>query len=424
MDQPGAAQSNGRRALVAAWLGWAFDGLDGYLFIGVALQLVRRLVVAAEPELTGAALDAAVTTRAAWIQGMFFVGWALGGAVFGRIGDRIGRTKVLSLTILTYALFTGLGFFATEWWHLLIFRFLAALGIGGEWAAGSALVAETLNMRHKAWASALLQSGYILGIIAATLTGGLFKTPGTEHYVFLVGVLPALCVLWIRQSVHEPPTWKNAAAGQRVPRVSELFAPGVRHVTLTVGSFVSLSLVAVWVFIFFTPQVVRRLALADGAEPARAQEIVTLVSLSYFTVNLVANFTATYLAKWLGERRAFALLSAGALVSALWGYHSPQSVMHVAVAAGCLAYTGLGMFAIFPLYIPPLFPTLLRTLGAGFTYNVGRLVTAAGTVFAGQIAAAPGGPAAAIWWAGWLYVPCFVLALVLPRGRGVGSGER
>ncbi|MGH7134076.1 MAG: MFS transporter, partial [Phycisphaerales bacterium] len=301
MDQPAAAQSNGRRALVAAWLGWAFDGLDSYLFIGVAIPLVKRLSAAADPALASLpdkALTDLATTRAAWIQAAFFIGWALGGAVFGRIGDRIGRTKVLSLTILTYALFTGLGFFATEWWHLLIFRFLAALGIGGEWAAGSALVCETLHARHKAWASALLQSGYILGIIAATLTGGLFKTPGQEQYVFLMGILPALCVLWIRRFVHEPPAWKNAAAGQRVPRVGELFAPGVRHVTLLVGAFVSLSLVAAWVFIFFTPQVVRLLAAAEpGRSKADAQQIVTYVSLAYFGVNLAANFVATYLAK-------------------------------------------------------------------------------------------------------------------------------
>ncbi|MGH7132440.1 MAG: MFS transporter, partial [Phycisphaerales bacterium] len=129
----------------------------------------------------------------------------------------------------------------------------------------------------------------------------------------------------------------------------------------------------------------------------------------------------TYLAKWGGERRAFAVLSLGALACALVGYRSPESVTHVAAAACGLALTGLGMFAIFPLYIPPLFPTLLRTLGSGFTYNVGRLVTAGGTVFAGQIAAGVGGPAGAVWWVGWLYVPCFVLALALPRGKGTSD---
>src|SRR5262245_25809646 len=126
---------------------------------------VSAAAVAGNPEL----LDEA-QTKGAIIQAVFLVGWACGGAFFGRIGDRLGRSRTLTLTILTYAVFTGLSFFAARWWHLLIFRFLAALGIGGEWAAGCALVSESLPSKHRAWVSATLQSGYILGCIAATLT--------------------------------------------------------------------------------------------------------------------------------------------------------------------------------------------------------------------------------------------------------------
>src|SRR5947208_12936839 len=122
---------------IAAWLGWMFDGLDMHLYTLVAAPFVAQLLHVTD----SAAPD--VKMKSSIIGGAFLLGWALGGSVFGRLGDKLGRSRALGLTILTYAAFTGLSFFAQTWWQLLIFRFLAALGIGGEWAVGSALLAET-----------------------------------------------------------------------------------------------------------------------------------------------------------------------------------------------------------------------------------------------------------------------------------------
>src|SRR5262245_49057786 len=118
------------RSGIAAWLGWLFDGLDSHLYTLVAAPFVAQLLHVAS------SADPLVKEKSAWIQGGFLLGWALGGGFFGRLGDIIGRSRALSLTILTYALFTGLSFVAQNWWQLFIFRFLAALGIGGEWAVG------------------------------------------------------------------------------------------------------------------------------------------------------------------------------------------------------------------------------------------------------------------------------------------------
>jgi len=130
------------KAGVAAWLGWLFDGLDMHLYTLVATPFVALLLSNESGETVGVR-DAIVGQRSSEIQAAFLIGWALGGALFGRIGDRLGRSRALVLTIMTYAIFTGLSFFAQRWWHLLIFRFLAALGIGGEWAVGAALLLET-----------------------------------------------------------------------------------------------------------------------------------------------------------------------------------------------------------------------------------------------------------------------------------------
>jgi len=159
--QPAGISPRQWRSGTAAWLGWLFDGLELHLYTLVAAPLVIHLLGAAS------SADPAVKEKSAYIQGAFLVGWALGGAFFGRLGDRIGRSRALSLTILTYALCTGLCAAAQTWWQLMLFRFLAALGIGGEWAVGASLLAETWPAQWRPWLSAVLQSAVNLGILFA-----------------------------------------------------------------------------------------------------------------------------------------------------------------------------------------------------------------------------------------------------------------
>src|SRR5437016_8062516 len=151
------------RSGAAAWLGWTFDGLDMHLYTLVAAPFVAQLLG------IGSTTDRRVGRYGSIIQGAFLLGWALGGGFFGRIGDRMGRARALSLTVLTYAAFTGLSFFAQSWWPLLIFRFLAALGIGGEWAVGASLLSETWPRKWRPWLAAVLQSGVNIGILGAVL---------------------------------------------------------------------------------------------------------------------------------------------------------------------------------------------------------------------------------------------------------------
>src|SRR5437764_5782023 len=183
----------------AAWLGWLFDGLDMHLYVLVAAPFVAELLGVTSEK------DPLVGYYSSWIQASFLIGWALGGGFFGRIADRLGRSRALTLTILTYALFTGLSFFAQSWWQLLIFRFLAALGIGGEWAVGASLLSETWPRGWRPWMAAVLQTGVNLGVMLASVATFLLAlTDLPSKTVFLVGVMPAFLVLWIRRSVPEP----------------------------------------------------------------------------------------------------------------------------------------------------------------------------------------------------------------------------
>jgi MFS family permease len=411
-------------SLIAAWLGWAFDGLDGYLYVMVAVPFVSELVraehgltkeaVAASAELTKN-IGAEVSWKAATIQAVFLGGWALGGAFFGRIGDRLGRSRTLTLTILTYACFTGLSFFATRWWHLLIFRFLAALGIGGEWAAGSALVSETLDPKHKHWASATLQSGYMVGCIAAALTASWMGSL-PPRWVFLVGITPAILTLGIRKAVPEPEEWKSAAKARVSPPLSAIFSPQLLRTTLLTTALTSVALTTVWSLLFFANQCVERIGAAEGFDAKRTADLKMHVTVVYLLVNIAGNYFATYLARALGYRWAFGLLFAASIGIYLGLFRSAPTLENVYWVMSVAAFFSLGLFGLFPLYIPPLYPTLVRTLGAGFTYNAGRLVSGGGTFALGWIVANAGGPHAAIWWTGFLFIPGVVVACFISRG--------
>src|ERR1041385_4575904 len=179
------------RSGIAAWLGWTFDGLDMHLYTLVAAPFVAQLLGGLPTT------DPNVGHYSSIIQGAFLLGWALGGGFFGRIGDRLGRARALSLTVLTYAACAVLSFVATQWWHLMIFRFLAALGIGGEWAVGASLLAETWPKHWRPWIAAVLQSGVNVGILVAVFANQILAA-APPRCLFLVGVLPALLVFWIR----------------------------------------------------------------------------------------------------------------------------------------------------------------------------------------------------------------------------------
>jgi predicted MFS family arabinose efflux permease len=365
---------------IAAWLGWLFDGLELHLFTLVAAPLVMQLVGATS------GTDPAVKEKSAYIQAAFMFGWAVGGGFFGRLGDRLGRSRALSLTVLTYALCTGLCATAQTWWQLMIFRFLAALGIGGEWAVGAALLVETWPRAWRPWLAAILQSGVNLGILlAAVVVAGLAALP--ERYVFLVGVLPAFLVFWIRKQVPEPEAWQQAEhATAAKPRIRDLFRGATARLTLHTTGVCALSISAWWLFSFWHPQHLRKLLVASGLTPA---EVTQRVSLAFFVMIAVAIggcFFAGWLARRVGNRLAIFLMFLGLFGSIAGAFVVPRGFNALAWFWIPLAGWFYGVFGLFTMYLPPLFPTLLRTTGAGFCYNIGRVAAAVGSVIFGLTA--------------------------------------
>jgi MFS family permease len=402
---------------IAAWLGWFFDGLDLHLYSMVAIPFVAELMLL-EPS------SAEVSEKSSWIQASFLVGWALGGGFFGRIGDRLGRSRALMLTILTYALFTGLSFFATEWWHLMIYRFLAALGIGGEWAVGASILSETWPARWRHWIAAVLQSGVNLGVLLAAFSAYVILTllQMPNRTVFLVGVLPALLVLWIRKAVPEPEEWHAAKkrAHEDPPKFAALFQLPVSRITIPALLVCATALTAHWAFMFWFQQQLRSLPdVAAWSKPERDQLVASGLAL-LMVASILGNFLASAVAGRWGYRPSIITMCLLYFLTMLVTYSEPRSHETMFVY---LFFVGIcqGVFALFTMYLPPLFPTLLRTTGAGFCFNFGRIAAAFGTIFAGKFVV--GGDARiALFYTSFLFIPAAMFALLLPelplmRGR-------
>src|SRR5437762_10289525 len=197
------------RVLIAANLGWLFDGFEIYaLFLTVGFALKQLLDVgqaAAIPEYAGYILAATV------------FGWATGGVIGGIIADYIGRKRTMILAILAYSLTTGLSAFAWDWVSFAVLRFLVGVAIGSEWATGASIVSEMWPDHARGKGGGLLQCGAGLGGILASLVwlevGGL--GPSAWRYMYLIGVLPALVTLWIRRNIPESPRWELADERRR-----------------------------------------------------------------------------------------------------------------------------------------------------------------------------------------------------------------
>lgn len=372
--------------LFAAWLGWGFDIFDGFLFNSVASNCI--------PTLLGLTIGspAAKTATLQWtgiITSLLLVGWAIGGIVFGKIADKAGRTKTLLLTMLLYSIGTAACAFAPNVWVLMLFRFISSLGIGGEWAAGAAMVAEVVPEKRRVEAGVLLYTAAPFGLALVTLVTYIaanhFGEPTVAwRGVFLCGLLPAIAAFLVRLYVKEPERWQQAAHGTAEPRLRELFAPQLKKATLGGLMMAVIALITWWSCNAFLPVVAAGLAGGDKA----LVELYKARTTTVFNLGgLIGVLLTIPIAKVLGRRVMFGgyfLLSA-LMTYMAYGIEWPFAIRLIFIFGVGLSV--FGVFGAFTFYLPELFPTRLRGTGAGFCYNVGRFVAAIGPFVVGSIAA-------------------------------------
>ncbi len=371
----------------------------------IAIEPADEPVIAAN--VRRALIDAEVSQKGGWINAIFLIGWALGGFGFGIIGDRLGRVKTMVTTILIYAIFTGLSGLAPNWWLYAIARFLTALGVGGEWAAGAALVAEVFPQRSRAMALGTLQALSAVGnMMACVITLIIGNLEEYWYIAYFIGFAPALLVFWVLKSVKEPEAWHQAKAKASLDKemgaIGELFTNvKLRRNTLVAILLATAGVGGLWGIGFFsTDMIMGELrsaydwsAMSPEQTAATNRWIGRQNSIMFF-VQQAGAFIGIYLfavvAERLSRRAAFGLWFVIAWASVL-GYFwlmagSGKNAFALGlILAPILGFGTLGPFSGFTVYFPELFPTRLRATGCGIGYNAARVFAAPCALMLGNL---------------------------------------
>lgn len=366
-----AGTPEGKRALVAASLGWMLDSFDVMLYALVLVALMRDLSMDAPT----AGLLGSITLLAS----------AAGGLMFGVIADRFGRTRALMGSILIYSIFTAACGFAQTVWQLAWFRVFLGLGMGGEWASGAALVSETWSAEHRGKALGFMQSSWAIGYAAAAIVTAIVMPIWGWRGVFFVGVLPALLTVWVRQRVKEPEIWLRQHAARRPAGLGlgQIFAGDLRRITLAVTAMNACTMFAWWGFNLWLPGYLA-LPLERGgvglSTPQMSGFVVAMQVGMWF-----GYVTFGYASDRIGRRRAYVtyLLAAAALILL---YVSVRAPVVLLLLGPFVAFFGTGYFSGFGAVTAELYPTAIRATAQGFTYNIGRVASAAAPFAVGSLA--------------------------------------
>jgi len=379
--QPSLLTASQWMVLVAAFLGWLFDGFEMGLFPVVARSSLIDLLQLRDLPLQEA--DKFVGPWNARINACFLLGAACGGLVFGWLGDRFGRVRALALSILAYSLFTGLSYLARAPWQLGALRFIGALGMGGEWSLGVALVMECWPEQWRPALAGAIGAAANVGFLLSGLTAKTrHVTVDSWRWMFLVGALPALLVFFIILFVPESERWKTAVKDEAAQPVREILSPRLLGTTLLAVAFASVALIGTWGSVQWLPLWADQLAGKTNPGAKADTQMVQGVGA------IVGCLMAPLMGARLGRRPAYFLLCLASLVGC--------GVMFRAVETFGLAFLGACFFASlttasfygwFPLYFPELFPTRVRATGQGLAYNFGRVFAAGGALVQGQLVA-------------------------------------
>ncbi|RYG35902.1 MFS transporter [bacterium] len=410
-----------RAVLIVAWLGWVFDVMDTALFNFAKKPMLTEMLGEAGYKAGGAAWEGR-------IQMVFLIGWAIGGLVFGILADRWGRSRTLIVTILLYSALTGLTALAQTPDQVLGLRFLTALGIGGEWAAGAAMVAEAYRSGGRVGAAAWLQTAAAFGPWLAAYAN--FKIPtGDWRTLFLVGVIPAVMVVFVRFKADRSSSIENRSQPLDPPSTINdspllaLFAtPALRRRALVATTLGIVGVTGAGILPFWLPN------LIDGAAVGMAAEVKkNFVSLNTFTLHigtLLGVLVFPAISERIGRRPAFALFFVMApLVTsiALVGKPNLDTLLYLLPV---VSFFAVGLSAGFVLYFPELFPTHLRATGAGLAYNTGRIVSAPMPALIGMVISNTGGNAAyGVLVASAIYVLGLLALPFAPETRGQALPE-
>jgi MFS family permease len=418
------------RVLLASNLGWLFDGFEIYaLFLTVGFALHQLL----EP-----AQYAAIPRYAGYVLATTVFGWATGGVIGGIIADYIGRKRTMMLAVLAYSLTTGLSAVAWNWQSFAILRFLVGVGIGSEWATGASIVSELWPDHARGKGGGLLQSGAGIGSFLASgvwlVIGAL--GPNAWRWMYLVGVLPALLVLWIRRTMPESARWEEANERRRLVRAQQRSGAALAGVDAAMTRFtitdmfldksVRSRLIAAflmmlsvtfgfWGVATFVPTYVGTVAAKAGLSAPYYSAVAGLLGTG---VAIFGFITLGFLADAIGRKPTAMLYYAMCFVLTPVVYLWAKGMGPLLAAVTVFGFFTGGIWAWAPVWLPELFPTRMRGTAVAFCFNAPRWISCIGPLIAGTLIVALGGYGRAATIIGSFFILGVIVAPFLPETRG------
>jgi MFS family permease len=366
----GQADTAARRALVAGTLGWMLDAFDVMLF-----ALVLPAVTA----------DLALTKAEGGLLGsVMLVAAAAGGVGFGWFADRFGRTRGLMLSVALYSVFTFACGLAGNLAQFVVFRIFLGLGMGGVWTSGAALVSESWPAAHRGKALGFMQSGWAIGYAAAVLVSGFVLPRWGWRAVFFVGILPAFFALWVQRRVKEPEIW-TASSRSTAPRAgfASIFRSGIVGLTIVLTLMNTCTLFAWWGFNLWLPSYLKSPPAQGGAGLGGA---TTTAFLFFMQAGMwVGYITYGFVSDRIGRKKTYVsyLLTAAVLLAVYVTVRNPTLLL---ILGPCVAFAATGYFSGFGAVTAEIYPTAIRATAQGFTYNIGRVASAAAPYLVGTLA--------------------------------------
>jgi MFS family permease len=396
----------------AAWFGWMLDGMDSVIFALVLAPAMRELL----PRSGFAAGPADVAFAGSLLFALFLLGWGFS-FIWGPLADRFGRARCLAATILIFSVFTGAAALAQNVWELGLFRFLAGIGIGGEWAMAGTYVAEAWPEDRRKQGAGYLQTGYYAGFFLAAALNFTVGAAYGWRAMFLCGLAPVVVALYTLARVREPARWEKAAARPDGHPLRLVFSGVYRRRTVVNTALVSIAIIGLWAGTVYEPTAILALAKEAGFTPAQGTRLASLGTAILSIGTILGCLAAPVLAERFGRRKTLAGYFIGmalAITAAFgWAFYLPNGLAPFIALLFFLGLAG-GNFAIFSLWLPEQYNTQVRATAFAFCTSFGRFI-GAGANFA---------IAAMVQWSGSLgtavaltAIP-FVLALaILPFAR-------
>ena len=374
-----AADTDARRSLLAASLGWMLDSFDVMLYALLVATLIREIGM--------------TQSTAGLLASLTLIASAAGGILFGIVADRYGRTRALIWSVLIYSVFTAACGFAQSVLQLAVFRLFLGIGMGGEWASGAALVSETWPAEHRGKALGLMQSAWAIGYGLAVIVTWLVLPRWGWRAVFFVGILPAFFTLWIRRRVREPEIWRRsrAASVSAASALSEMFRPPLRTLTIWVTVMNACTMFAWWGFNSWAPAYLE-LPVAQGGVGLGVDNRTWILLI--MQVGMWFGYVSFgFISDRVGRKRAYVayLLAAAALLAA---YASTRKPLVLLALGPFLAFCATGYFSGFGAVTAEIYRTSIRATAQGLTYNIGRIASAVAPFAVGSLAQTRGFSAA------------------------------